>query len=583
MRFSRASRFNRFNKLSILISGLLLSLPVLGIAATKINIKGLESYPKLQEYLETMVVTNYQETRVNTYALKQDTLKALQAKGYYDATVNLSNHHEKYTLLIEPLNIYHISDIQIQGYDYKQSLNIKTGDVIIAEEVLAQQKDILSSIKSHNCFYQLSVQNEIYLDHDKQLAEIIFRVTAGRDAKFGQTKFTELKTINPGYIKSLITYKENTCWDADKVEETKTALMNTGLFSYIKTNLPETPNTNGMVDINFDFEERPPRSVRLGVNYTSDEGPGFISKWSHRNILGSAEELAFDLKTSLIIQSLKTDFFKPQIFGTKQSLSVGSLLEHKDTDAYEELKLNFNTKYIHKHSKTLTASLGTTAGISEITAVDTDKKKKEKQTFGLISFPGVLTFDDRDDKLDSHNGIFSQSTVEPFGDLLGSSAPFLRLNQTNSFYFDLSNYLLLDPILAFRTNLGGIFGHNTADIPASNRYYAGGGNSVRGVQLQYAGPIKDGDPTGGRSLVELSSELRLKVTSSIGVVGFVDAGNVYETSLPDFKKGFFLGTGAGLRYFTGFGPIRLDLAIPVNKLKKQKEHFQFYISIGQAF
>ncbi len=577
----------QLNDKFIIIFLALLSLSLLStssFAAITIKIKGLEHNKKLQEYIETLVIGQYTELdKINTYALKQDTLKAVKAKGYYDAKVSINQHHDRYILLIDPASVYHISNIKVTGYDYEQPLKIAVGSILDADEVLSEQKNILNSIKSHHCFYTLTVENQIHLDRSKHIGELIYLVTTGPNAQFGKTTFSDLKTVNSNYIRSLVTYKENTCWNLDQIEETKTAMMNTGLFSYIKTELPPSPSTKGIVDVHYDFEERPPRSVRLGVNYTSDEGPGFFSTWGHRNILGSAEEITFDLKTSAIIQSLKTDFFKPQLFGPKQSLSIGSLLEHKNTDAYQEDNFNLNSKYIYQHSKSLSASLGTTMGISEIKDKTEDNRKKDKQTFGLLSFPANLVFDNRDNKLDSHHGMFNQSTIEPFGDLLGSAAPFLRLNQTNTFYFDLSKHLHLDPVLAFRNNIGSILGNSTADIPASKRYFAGGGNSVRGIEFQHAGPVENNDPTGGRSLIELSSELRFNVTKNIGLVTFVDAGNVYHSTIPDLKNGMFIGTGAGLRYFTGFGPIRLDLAVPVNKLKQQREHFGFYISIGQAY
>ena len=77
--------------------------------------------------------------------------------------------------------------------------------------------------------------------------------------------------------------------------------------------------------------------------------------------------------------------------------------------------------------------------------------------------------------------------------------------------------------------------------------------------------------------------MRFKITSDIGGVAFIDGGNVYNGAFPDFKDGYFWGAGIGARYYTGFGPIRFDIATPLNKREEQPQSFQIYISIGQAF
>jgi translocation and assembly module TamA len=90
------------------------------------------------------------------------------------------------------------------------------------------------------------------------------------------------------------------------------------------------------------------------------------------------------------------------------------------------------------------------------------------------------------------------------------------------------------------------------------------------------------DPIGGRSVIEVSSEFRMRVTEQIGVVPFVDGGTVYQEAYPDFSNTFRWAAGLGLRYFTGFGPVRLDVAFPIHK-RDSDDTYQFYISFGQAF
>ena len=121
------------------------------------------------------------------------------------------------------------------------------------------------------------------------------------------------------------------------------------------------------------------------------------------------------------------------------------------------------------------------------------------------------------------------------------------------------------------------------EIPANWRFYAGGGGSVRGYAFNSLGPaVFWGPVVGGRSLFESSAELRIRVTDTIGVVPFIDAGNAFESSLPNFSAPLYTAVGLGLRYYTAIGPIRADLAFPLEH-RAGSHPVALYVSIGQSF
>jgi translocation and assembly module TamA len=127
-------------------------------------------------------------------------------------------------------------------------------------------------------------------------------------------------------------------------------------------------------------------------------------------------------------------------------------------------------------------------------------------------------------------------------------------------------------------------GESTPTLPANKRFYAGGGASLRGYKFQSVGPLGvRNTPLGGRSLFEVSTELRVKFTETIGGVVFIDGGNVYDDELPDLSTNLQWSAGFGARYFTTFGPLRLDFGFPLNPRDGIDDFMQFYISIGQAF
>jgi translocation and assembly module TamA len=138
-------------------------------------------------------------------------------------------------------------------------------------------------------------------------------------------------------------------------------------------------------------------------------------------------------------------------------------------------------------------------------------------------------------------------------------------------------------VLAGRVEVGSISGAAASMLPTSRLYFAGGGGSIRGYAHKNVGPrLADGTVVGGRSLFEASAELRIKVTETIGVVPFVDTGNAFSATLPDFSQPLKTGAGVGVRYDTGLGPLRLDVAVPLDPAPDDPD-YGIYIGLGQAF
>jgi translocation and assembly module TamA len=138
-------------------------------------------------------------------------------------------------------------------------------------------------------------------------------------------------------------------------------------------------------------------------------------------------------------------------------------------------------------------------------------------------------------------------------------------------------------VFAARGRAGTLLGAERDALPSTKRLYSGGGGSVRGYESRFIGPLDfRGDPIGGRSVLEASVEMRIRIGESLGIVPFIDAGTVSKAIIPDFDDDVQIAAGLGLRYYTIIGPIRADLAVPINP-REEDSQYQFYISIGQAF
>lgn len=513
--------------------------------------------------------------------IRRDLIKALRAKGYYDARVRFIDDPEQQmagTYRVRAGDLYHISSVgfSAKGLDeYFAGVELNEGDPLDAQNVLDQQAALYKALDADHCYFDLKVNHAVKLDETNKTASLEYLVDAGEEATFGGVSFKGQETVRTSHLRKLVPWKEGDCFRRSQIETLRTRLFESGLFSRADAVIPDTPNADGTVDLVLDVKERAHRTVRFGLNYYTDTGVGAIAGWEHRNFLGAAEKLNADLTVSMIEQSLKGSFAKPFFMRNDQTLNLNTSLRRQDTDAFEEIGIDLGGNVSRRFNKRLSGSLG-----AKYSLVRINEENSSTNTYGMLSFPGALTYDSRDNALDPRKGWYLQGTLAPFVDTLGESDPFVKMLLSGSTYIDMGKSP--DVVLALRGQIGSIAGADAANVPATERFYAGGGGSVRGYGFQEVGPMRNGDPEGGRSIVTGAAELRFKLTETIGMVGFVDAGSVTDSTSPDFSDPA-IGAGLGLRYYTGFGPIRFDIAVPMTQKDKTSDAFQIYISIGQAF
>ena len=255
-------------------------------------------------------------------------------------------------------------------------------------------------------------------------------------------------------------------------------------------------------------------------------------------------------------------------------LAAGSVRDEQ-RDAYDAFSTGGSLGIEYAYSPTLSFAAGGSLEFEDITD-NTDRRQ-----FTLVGLPLSLTRDTSDDLFDPTRGNRLTASLTPYVSLLGDNTQFFVARLSDAQYLSLASDDSL--IVAAWGRVGSIFGDQSADIPATKRLYGGGGGSVRAYGYQKLGPLdSDGDPLGGRSQVGGGLELRGRITDEFGGVIFLEGGNVYQDPVPDFDTPILWGAGFGLRYYTELGPIRLDLAFPINP-RSQDDFFQLYVSLGQAF
>jgi translocation and assembly module TamA len=321
--------------------------------------------------------------------------------------------------------------------------------------------------------------------------------------------------------------------------------------------------------------------------------------WQHRNLFGGAESLRLEtdffipprttssfydtiehLRWSDLAGRVSASFIKPALEGTRDDLLLNTLIEKDRTGGdqfggYTSQRVGANAAVRHRFSSTFFTQIGLVA-----------ETGRTSDTLGNINYllfgaPASVSYDSTNRLLDPTNGMRFAGAVTAYPSFLGSSVGMVEGRAQASTYFGLDENARI--VLAGRTAIGSVAGAGLSDIPANHRFYAGGAGSVRGYRYRSLSPLgPTGEVIGGRSLVEASLEARIKVTDTIGIVPFVDVGNAFLASYPDFGEPLRVATGVGLRYYTAIGPIRVDAAFPLNR-RDGDDTYAIYVGIGQAF
>ncbi len=458
-----------------------------------------------------------------------------------------------------------------------KALGLAKGDPAVAQRVLdGEQKLLDDARKAGHPLAELG-KRQVIVDHATRTMDVTLRLTPGPVADYGEISFEGQTNIDTRFLRRTVPIRPDSRYNPEDVAKARQALVDTQLFTTVQVQTPKQLDATGRLPVTFKLVERKPRTIGASIGYQTDQGPNTSLFWEHRNLFGAGEKLHAALDLSAVEQSLNATFSKPAFLSRNQTLLANAALTNQDTDAFNSVTASAGVGLQRELIKKLIVSGGVA-----YTYADIDDHTGDRQIYGLVSLPLTLTWDYSDDLLDPTRGGRTDLATQPFADTLGSGVKFLQSTVTQTAYVPLLSSPRL--ILALRGSAGSIVGASRGEVPAIERFYAGGGGSIRGIPYQKAGPLNDkNDPLGGRSLLEASSELRLRVTPSVGVVAFLDSGNVYNSSVPDLSEPVEVGTGLGLRYVTPIGPLRFDIGVPVHPRKKVDDPYQVYIGIGQAF
>jgi translocation and assembly module TamA len=477
--------------------------------------------------------------------------------------------------------------LQTEEYDFKgpDSVGFATGEpartapIGAAAGLAVEQWRRLARAKARQ------TDQEIVADHERDRLDVAVTLDPGPVVRYGPVSTEGSRRVDHDFIVYMADLTPGELYDSETIEEAKDRIDLLGTFSAVRFEESDQLGPDGSMPIRIVVEDRKPRTFGVGGTYSTLDGLGLQGYWLHRNLFGRAERLRFDASVEGLTQSggwkdydynLGVSFNKPGVFNPDTSFITSLIARQLDYETYRETSITGRVGFQRQFTDYFSAELH--AQVAKARYEDVFGER-EFLTFGL---DGLATYDSRDNDLDATRGVYLAATAEPFYEAeYGNTAVQTTLEGRSYLGFGEER----DFVLAGRAKVGSFFGASVEQSPPDLLFFAGGGGSVRGYEYQSIGvpTLVDGEieVAGGRSLGELSAEARYRF-GSFGIVGFADAG--FVAADPDFggDTETKVGVGLGARYFTGFGPLRVDFAVPLDK-EPGADGWGLYIGIGQAF
>ncbi len=422
---------------------------------------------------------------------------------------------------------------------------------------------------------------QVIADHPNRELDVRLRLEPGPRLRFGEVIVTGNDRVRRTRIREIAGLPQGAVFDPQEIAEAERRLRQTGVFSSVAVSEAETPNADGTLDLALQVAEQKPRRFGFGAEVSTQEGGKLSAFWLHRNLFQGAERLRIEgevsgigTDTDEIDYTLTLTYGRPATFTPDTEFYLTAEIAQLNEPGFTSNQASVLAGLSHRFSDQLSASFG--LGYRYL---DTEDAFGERE-FQLALATLGATYDTRSNSLNPTDGFYLSAT----------GTPFLGLDETESgfrFTSDARAYVGLGAedrfVLAGRAQIGSVWGPSLEDTVPDYLFYSGGGGTVRGVPYQSLGvTLPNDDFTGGQSFAAVSAELRATARDNIGLVGFYDVGLVTEESGFSGDSDWHAGAGFGLRYNTGIGPIRVDIATPVTGDGAGKD-YEIYIGIGQAF
>jgi len=532
---------------------------------------------------------------------------ALYNEGYYGGTVNIRVGGVEASTLAPDVNLpdpvavdilvtsgplFHFNSVTIVNQapptgdpgdfvDPPSTRGFGAGEVARSSVILTAEQLAVAAWQEQGFAKAAVVGRNVVADHATRTVDVTVTVNPGAKAAFGPVMVRGTERMDPEFVRRQTGLVVGQEYDPDDVERAQKRLDRLEVFRAARLEAAQAVGGDGLLPYDLIVQELPGRRFGVGATYSTVDGLGVEGYHLWRNLFGQAERLRLDAKVAGIgfpVETEEFDYFfgatftKPGIFNPDTDFIASISAERTVYPNYTEISVGGRAGISYILSDQITLEGGATF---ERNRFEDDFGTRDFSTVGLY---GNAIYDGRDDKVDPTEGFYVAANVEPFYEF-NYGNPALQASLEGRTYFGFGEDDRF--VLAGRVKAAALIGPDLSEIPPDRLFFAGGGGSVRGYGFKSIGVEENGITTGGRYLLEASLEARAKVTDDIGVVGFVDGGYVAADTFPDLED-LRVGAGVGVRYYTGLGPLRLDLAFPLNK-REDDPDYALYLGIGQAF
>ena len=478
----------------------------------------------------------------------------------------------------------------VDGAALRAAFEIQPGDYLQNDDIVRERADLDSALGALGYPFAEIDDPELLVDHARFEGDLTMPVRPNGKYAFGNVVSLAPDFLSGGHLETISRFDEGEIYERELELDLRRAILATGLVSAVTITPVSTQepvgDQPGVVDLQVGLTPAKLRTIAGAIGYGTEEGFRIQGSWEHRNlfppegalrvrgILGTREQLA------------GVTFRRNNFKGRDQALTLDAFVSTFDSEAYDantaQISARFERVSTILFQKPVSYSIGAEIIATDERESDSTGATTSRSAFFIGALPATILFDNSDSLLDPTKGFRVGGRLSPEYSYRegGPGATYVRTQIDGSYYQPFGNI-----VAAGRVRLASIPGADLTSIAPSRRLYAGGGGSVRGYGYQQIGPRNTaGDPSGGRSLIEFSAEARIRtglLNGMVSIVPFVDAGSVSRSITPDFGV-IKYGVGIGARYHTGFGPLRFDIATPLNP-GPDDGPVAVYISLGQAF
>lgn len=472
------------------------------------------------------------------------------------------------------------------------AFGIQPGDPLYADRIVEREIELRVALGESGYPFAELAEPELLIDHAREEGDLTLDVAPGGKYVFGEVVSSDPRFLSGRHLARIARFDRGDTFQQSLETDLRRAVIATGLVSSVTITPREirapAGGRPGEVALDVEMERAPLRTVAGAIGYGTEDGFKVEGRWEHRNLFPpeGALRLRGILGTREVLGSVGVR--RNNFLGRDQVLTVDVFGSDITTQAVDSrgggVRATFEKVSNILFQKPVSWQIG-----GELLYTDERNRNVRiapggplpRQAYLIGGLFGSITLDASDDLLDPTEGWRTTLFLAPEVSRQGGAERFYLRAQADASYYQSFGELTL----AGRVRAATIQGAEADDIAPSRRLYGGGGASVRGYGFQGVGPRDAvGNPTGGASLVEFALEARIPTPlfdGAIEVVPFIDGGSVARGSTPDFDEIRF-GAGVGIRYKTTFGPIRIDVATPLNPTQFDSP-VVVYVSLGQAF